>query len=134
MDLGKAMTCAELPGATLYGDAAVAEHRDFATRYEAAVAQFEQDGEPAELWENLRALRFENDEIQWHVDHRGEQMTQGYRQGPVAGCRPGREAERQPGREENPYRSDVPPWAVFIEYLERHGRKASADQLRKHLS
>ena len=32
-----------------------------------------------------------------------------------------------------PYRSNIPPWAVFMEYLETHGMKHFADLIRSHM-
>jgi hypothetical protein len=37
------------------------------------------------------------------------------------------------GPSDKPYRSNIPPWPVFIEYLEEYGMKDYADMIRSHL-
>ena len=78
MDIGNALTFGELPGAHFASERAVNDHGYVATRYENVVAKFDVDGDEAELWESLVGLGFENDEIEWHVAHRGERMKRGY--------------------------------------------------------
>jgi hypothetical protein len=56
-----------LPGASFEGAAALAEHRVTAEAYEAAVRHYGAGGEEAELWDDLAALGFDRDEIQWHL-------------------------------------------------------------------
>jgi hypothetical protein len=34
---------------------------------------------------------------------------------------------------DNPYRSNIPPWPVFIKYLEKHGMKDIANIIRSHM-
>jgi hypothetical protein len=34
---------------------------------------------------------------------------------------------------DNPYRSNIPPWPVFIQYLERHEMQDLADLIRSHM-
>ena len=34
---------------------------------------------------------------------------------------------------DNPYRSNIPPWPVFIKYLEEHDMKETADLIRTHM-
>jgi hypothetical protein len=68
----------QLPGAHFYSEQAVNNYAYAATRYENIVAQYDFDGDEADLWESLRGLGFDRNEIQWHVAHRGERMQQGY--------------------------------------------------------
>lgn len=49
-----------------------------AARYEHAVALFAVDGEEAALWEDLTVIGFDADEVQWHVDNRGQRVAIGY--------------------------------------------------------
>jgi hypothetical protein len=34
---------------------------------------------------------------------------------------------------ENPYRSNIPPWPVFIEYLKQNGMHDLADLIKSHM-
>ena len=78
MDIGNALAFGELPGAHFASEQAVNDHGYVATRYENIIATFDLDGDEAGLWESLRGLGFENDEIEWHAAHRGERMQMGY--------------------------------------------------------
>jgi len=37
------------------------------------------------------------------------------------------------GPSDEPYRSNIPPWPVLIEYLEQNGMDDIADLIRSHL-
>ena len=50
--------------------------------------------------------------------------------GPDGGRYTGPEGGMYTGPCNEPYRSNIPPWSVFIEYLEKHGMKHIADQIR----
>ena len=73
-----AITFAALPGAVFYGEPAVFTHADYAKRYERTVRDYAAGGDEAILWEDLLSLCFEPDEIQWHIENRGERMARGY--------------------------------------------------------
>jgi hypothetical protein len=74
LDTTRAITFEHLPGAYFFSDAAVQE----ATRYENAVAAHQANGDEAALWDDLAALGYDRDEIEWHVRNRGKRMAQGY--------------------------------------------------------
>ena len=78
MDIGKAISFGELPGAHFASEQAVTDHGYMATRYENTIATFDLDGDEAELWPALAGLGFDRREIAWHIAHRGERMQRGY--------------------------------------------------------
>lgn len=67
-----------LPGAAFDGAAALAQHRDNAATYEAAVRNYAAGGDDCQLWEALAALGFVRAEIMWHVKRPGRRMRQGF--------------------------------------------------------
>ena len=54
--------------------------------------------------------------------------------GPGGGLYTGPGGGMYTGPCDEPYRSNIPPWAVFIEYLAEHGMTDIADDLRRHLN
>jgi hypothetical protein len=74
---GQTIKASRVPtAAAIYEAVAIFEPE--AKSYEAAVAEFAADGDEASLWEDLRALGFDNDEISWHAHRRGQRMKIGY--------------------------------------------------------
>ena len=71
-------TFESLPGAHFASAEAVAIFEPEARLYDDAVARYAADRDADELWESLRALGYDNAEIEWHVRHRGERMQRGY--------------------------------------------------------
>jgi len=53
--------------------------------------------------------------------------------GPGGGLYTGPGGGMYTGPCDNPYRSNIPPWPVFIEYLERHGKQDIANLIRSHM-
>lgn len=53
--------------------------------------------------------------------------------GPGGGLYTGPGGGMYTGPCDNPYHSNIPPWPVLIEYLEKHGMKQLADLIRAHL-
>jgi hypothetical protein len=53
--------------------------------------------------------------------------------GPGGGLYTGVGGAMYSGPCDNPYRSNIPPWPDFIEYLERYGMAAYAKEIRKYL-
>lgn len=45
--------------------------------YERAIREYERTRDDLLLHEDLAALGFDRDEIQWHVEHPGQRMRQG---------------------------------------------------------
>jgi hypothetical protein len=67
-----------LPGAYFFTPESVTEFRAEAEDYERAAMEFEQYGCEATLWDALRNLGLNYDEIEWHVANRGKRMARGY--------------------------------------------------------
>jgi len=53
--------------------------------------------------------------------------------GPGGGLYAGPGGGMYTGPCDNPYRSNIPPWPVFIKYLEEHDMKETADLIRTHM-
>ena len=53
--------------------------------------------------------------------------------GPGGGLYTGPGGGMYTGPCDNTYRSNIPPWPVFIEYLERHGQQDIANLIRSHM-
>jgi hypothetical protein len=53
--------------------------------------------------------------------------------GPGGGLFSGPGAGMYTGPCDEPYRSNIPPWPVFIDYLENHGMQDLADLIRSHM-
>jgi hypothetical protein len=37
------------------------------------------------------------------------------------------------GAEESPYKSNIPPWEVFVDYLKEHGLEQQAELILRYL-
>jgi len=53
--------------------------------------------------------------------------------GPGGGLYTGPGGGMYTGPCDKPYRSNIPPWPVFIGYLEKHGVQDLADLIRSHM-
>jgi len=53
--------------------------------------------------------------------------------GPGGGLFTGPSGGMFAGPDSNPYMSNIPPWAVFVQYLETHGYMQQAELIRNYL-
>ena len=67
-----------LPGAQFNSPAAIEEYKSYAEAVEAALADYDKSGCEATLLEELGALGFNYEEIEWHADNPGKRKLYGY--------------------------------------------------------
>jgi hypothetical protein len=73
---------AHLPGAVFLDEKAFADCEREAADYEAVVAEYERDGCVDDLWHGLTRLsKFDYEDIEWHIAHRGERQAMWYMSG-----------------------------------------------------